>query len=294
MTDDRLILGMAGGGDFRVIAAQTTNTLEEARLRCDLSPVASAALGRALTSAVLLARLLDKQLTHQHVSLRFDGDGPLGPVLAEATIDGNVRGYVANPRYEDTSCVVDEAVGENGQLTVVRKAPPFGKPYTSQVRLVSGGIARDVANYLATSEQIPSALLLGEFNRPGGVAACGGVVIQAFPHASEEAISAIENSVRTAPPLSLLLDGLTIEQAIGEILNDVDFKRLDPSLDTPITYRCSCTREKALGLYRYFTPMELGEMIREEDDSEAVCQYCGERYVFSSDDLMGLETPPDA
>ena len=294
MSDDRLILGMAGGGDFRVIAAQTTNALEEARLRCDLSPVAAAALGRSLTAAVLLARLLDKQLTHQHVSLRIDGDGPLGSLVAEATIEGQVRGYVANPRYEDTSCVVGEAVGRSGKLTVVRKAPPLGKPYTSQVELVSGEIARDVAHYLASSEQIPTALLLGEYNRPEGVAACGGIVIQAFPHASESAIAAVENGVRTAPPLSLMLDGLTIDEAVAEILRDVDYKRLDPSLDIPISYRCTCTREKALDLYRYFTPQELGEMIREPRDSEATCQFCGQRYSFSSDDLMGLETPPDA
>jgi len=294
MSGDRLILGMAGGGDFRVIAAQTTNALEEARLRCDLSPVAAAALGRALTSAVLLARLLDKQLTHQHVSLRIDGDGPLGPVIAEANIDGQLRGYVANPRYEDTACVVGEAVGQTGKLTVVRKAPPLGKPYTSQVELVSGEIARDVAHYLASSEQIPSALLLGEFNRPEGVAACGGIVIQAFPHASEDAIAAVEHGVRTAPPLSLLLDGLTIDEAVAEILRDVDYRRIDPSLDIPITYRCTCSREKALDLYKYFSPQELGEMIREPEDSEATCQFCGQRYSFSSDDLMGLETPPDA
>lgn len=294
MSGDRLILGMAGGGDFRVIAAQTTNALEEARLRCDLSPVAAAALGRAITSAVLLARLLDKQIHHQHVSLRIDGDGPLGSVIAEATIDGEVRGYVANPRYEDTSCVVGEAIGQNGKLTVVRKAPPSGSPYTSQVQLVSGEIARDVAHYLASSEQIPSALLLGELNRPEGVSACGGIVIQAFPHASREAIAAVERGVRTAPPLSLLLDGLTIDQAVAEILRDVDYKRIDPSFDIPITYRCTCTREKALALYRYFTPQELGEMIRDENDSEAVCQFCGQTFTFSSDDLMRLETPPDA
>jgi molecular chaperone Hsp33 len=256
--------------------------------------VAAAALGRALTSAVLLARLLDKQLHHQHVSLRFDGDGPLGAVIAEATIDGEVRGYVANPAYEDTSCAVGDAIGQNGKLTVVRKAPPLGKPYTSQVELVSGEVARDVAHYLASSEQIPSALLLGEFNRPEGVAACGGIVIQAFPHASEEAIAAVEHGVRTAPPLSLLLDGLTIDQAVSEILRDVDYKRIDPSFDIPISYRCTCNRDKALSLFRYFTPLELGQMIREEKDSEAVCQFCGLKYSFSSDDLMGLETPPDA
>lgn len=294
MSDDRLILGMACGGDFRVIAAQTTHALEKARLLCALSPVAASALGRALTSAVLLARLLDKQITHQAVSLRFEGNGPLGPVLAEATMTGEIRGYVANPHYEDTACDVGEAIGSRGHLTVVRKSPPSGKPYTSQVELVSGEVAKDVAHYLASSEQIPSALLLGVFNRHEGVAASGGLVIQAFPHASSEAISAIEDCVRKAPPLSVLLDGLTIEQAVAEILVDVDYKKLDSSFDTPIEYACTCNRERALRLYRYFTPQEIGEMINETADSEAVCQFCGQKYYFTSEDLLMLDNIPDA
>lgn len=119
-------------------------------------------------------------------------------------------------------------------------------------------------------------------------------MIQAFPHASAEATAALEHGVRTAPPLSLLLDGLTIDQAVSEILRDVDYKRIDPRFDIPISYRCTCNRDKALSLFRYFTPLELGELIREEKDSEAVCQFCGQKYLFSSDDLMRMETPPDA
>ncbi len=294
MAGDRLILGMAGGGDFRVIAAQTTSALETARLRCELSPVAAAALGRAITGAALLARLLDKQMPLQHVSLRFDGGGPLGTIIAEATTDGRVRGYVSNPQYEDTACDVGLGIGAQGNLTVIRKTPPSGKPYTSQVQLVSGEVAKDVAHYLMSSEQLPTAVLLGVFNRPTGVAASGGIVVQAFPHTTEAAIEAVEKGILAAPPLSTLLDKMPIEEAVASVLKAVDYKPLDPSFDIPIEYRCQCTREKALSLFRYFSPQELGEMIREDKDSEAVCQFCGMKFYFSGDDLLSLENGLDS
>ena len=286
---DRLVLGMAGGGDFRVIAAQTAESLERTRLRCDLSPVAAAALGRALTSAVLLARLLDKQVPEQHVSLRLEGGGPLGGVIAEATIDGRIRGCVGNPQYEDTACDVGLAIGAGGNLTVVRKSPPLMRPYTSQVRLVSGEVAKDVAHYLAASEQIPTAVLLGVLNRPTGVAACGGILIQAFPHTTKAEIEAMEKAIQEAPPLSTLLAELPLQEAVARVLGGVGYKALDPSFDIPITYHCTCSREKALQMYRYFPPQELGEMIREGRETDAVCHFCGAKYLFTADDLLGLD-----
>src|SRR3954471_9645665 len=94
---DRLIQGMAGGGDFRILAAQTTDTVETARELLDLAPVAADALGRALTGSLLLARLLDKDVRNQSVMLRFQGNGPLGSLIAEGNVAGAARGFVANP-----------------------------------------------------------------------------------------------------------------------------------------------------------------------------------------------------
>src|SRR5215212_4918092 len=166
---DRLIQGMAGGGLFRVIAAQTTNTVETARSILDLSPVAADALGRALTGSLMLARLLDKDVRNQYVTLRIEGDGPLGLVIAEGTVAGHARGYVANPAPPDPTLDVASAIG-SGMLTVVRGSPPAGKPYTSQITLKGTGIAQDLTRYLLRSEQIASAFLLGVLNRRDGVA----------------------------------------------------------------------------------------------------------------------------
>lgn len=283
--NDRLIQGMAWSGDFRILAAQTTQAVETARLRTDLSPVAAAAIGRAMTGAVLLARLLDKQVRNQWVTLRFDGGGPLGSIIAEGTVSGTVRGFVSNPHVDDSSVDVGAAVGKRGNLTVVRGTPPQGTPYTSQVSLVSGEIAKDVAHYLASSEQIASAVLLGVLVRPSGVEAAGGLIVQAFPHASEAAIETMEKRIREAPPFSTLLDRMTLEEAVAEVLHGSDYKLLDPSFNMPIQYACSCTRSRALKQFGFLSSTELTEIIN-EGGTEAICQFCGQKYVFSREDIF--------
>lgn len=291
---DRLIQGMAFGGDFRIIAAQTTGAIEEARARRDMSPVAVSALGRAITGAVLLARLLDKNVRNQYVTLRIEGDGPLGLVIAEGTVSGKVRGYVANPLVDGAVNQVGSGIGSKGMLTVVRGTPPLGKPYTTQVKLVSGEIAKDLAHYLASSEQVASAVLLGVMEKPEGVSAAGGMVIQAFPHATPESIRAMEQRIGEAPAFSTLLDRMPLEDAVREVLHDVDYKPLDESLNIPIEYACPCSRDRALSQFKVFSRQEIGEMITKENGAEAVCQFCGATYRFSADDLLALAGDGDA
>ncbi len=289
---DRIIQGMAGSGDFRVIAAQTTIAVETAREILDLSPVAADALGRVMTGSLLLARLLDKDVRNQSVTLRFEGNGPLGTIIADGSVGGAVRGYVENPVPEDPILDVEAAIG-NGMLTVIRGTPPAGKPYTSQVLLGGGGIATDLTRYLMRSEQIASAVLLGVLNRRDGVAAAGGIVIQAFPHASEESISAIEKRIKEAPPLSTLVEKMPIEDVVATVLYGVDYKQIDAGYTVPVSYTCQCSRERALAPITLLGQDEILEMI-EEGGTEVVCQFCGRKYTFSAEDLLALTAKHDA
>lgn len=289
---DRLIQGMAGNGDFRILAAQTTQTVETAREILDLSPVAADALGRALTGSLLLARLLNKDFRNQYVTLRFTGNGPLGTVIAEATVNGHARGYVANPVPTDSSLDVSRGIGR-GMLTVVRGTPPHGTPYTSQVPLEGGGVAQELTRYLARSEQVASAVLLGVMNRREGVAGAGGIIIQAFPHATEEAIKALEKRIEEAPRLSTLIEKMPIEAVVAQVLEGMQYKQLDESFNVPLSYTCTCDRERALAPLAVFSREELQEMV-EEGGSEVVCQYCGRKYSFTAEDLLALTASPDA
>jgi molecular chaperone Hsp33 len=286
-TQDRLIQGMAENGDFRILAAQTTHTVETAREILDLSPVAADALGRALTGSLLLARLLNKDLRNQYVTLRFEGTGPLGVVIAEANVAGAARGYVANPVPErEQTLDVPRAIGR-GMLTVVRGTAPEGKPYTSQVRLEGGGIAQELTRYLSRSEQIASAVLLGVMNRREGVVAAGGIIIQAFPHAAEDAIERVEECIKEAPPLSTLLEKMPIEAVVAQVLHGLDYKQIDASFNVPLSYTCTCSRERALAPLALFSRDELQQMV-EEGGSEVVCQFCGRKYSFTKEDLLPL------
>lgn len=292
-TQDRLIQGMAFDGHFRVIAAQTTTAVETAREILDLAPVAADALGRTMTGALLLARLLDKDVRNQSVTLRFEGNGPLGTVIADGTVAGNVRGFVANPVPEDPLLDVESAIGTTGSLTVIRGTPPAGKTYTSQILLGGAGIATDLTRYLMRSEQIASAVLLGVFNRRDGVAAAGGVIVQAFPQAGSDRISAMETLLREAPPLSTLLDKLPIEEAVATLLQDASYKQIDTGHTVPVQYACPCTRERALAPISLLGREEIAEMI-DEGGTEIVCQFCGRKYRFGPDELFALTATHEA
>jgi len=292
-THDHIIQGMAVDGHFRVIAAQTTTAVETAREILDLAPVAADALGRTMTGALLLARLLDKDVRNQSVTLRFDGNGPLGTVIADGSVAGNVRGFVANPVPEDPLLDVERAIGGTGSLTVIRRTPPAGQTYTSQILLGGAGIATDLTRYLMRSEQIASAVLLGVFNRRDGVAAAGGVIIQAFPHAPAEAIATMETLIREAPPLSTLLDKLPIEDAVATLLKGTGYKQIDTGSAVPISYSCPCTPERALAPLTLLGRDEIEEMIV-EGGTEVVCQFCGRKYRFGPEELFALTATHEA
>jgi len=292
----RVIRGLAGDGAFRVIAAETTDVVEEARRRHGLSPTATAALGRALTGATLLAYLLSKT-PRERVTLKVEGDGPLGHLVAEAGVDGKVRGYVGTPEAdlpptEAGKLDVGGLIGK-GELRVMRSLPS-GEIYDSSVPLVSGEIAEDLAHYLYKSEQIPSAVLLGVRVSPEGeVESAGGMVIQVLPGASEEAIAKLEENLKGLPGFSQLLKEKGLEGAVEEVLKGLGFELVtlkDVGLDEgiPVRFACRCDREKARDSLKFFSPEEL-EQMAQEGGAEVVCRWCGEVYRFSPEEVLELK-----
>ncbi len=294
----RLVRGLAGGGAFRVIAADTTDVVEEARKRHRLSPTATAALGRALTGAALLAFLLSKT-PRERVTLKIEGDGPLGHLVAEAGVDGRVRGYVGRPEAdlppnERGKLDVGGLIGK-GELRVMRSLPN-GEIYDSSVPLVSGEVAEDLAHYLLKSEQIPSAVLLGVRVAPEGeVEAAGGLVVQVMPGAPEEAVDRLEENLRAVPGFSGLLKERGLLGAVGAVLAGLGFEKLGAESglppELPLAFRCRCDREKARQALRFFPPEELRKMA-EEGGTEVVCRWCGEVYRFGPEELRSLGDEP--
>ena len=280
-----------------MVAAETPDIVEEARRRHGLSPTATAALGRAMTGALLLAQLLLKT-PKERITLRVEGTGPLGGLVVEADAFGHVRGYVKNPRAEvplreDGKLNVGELVGA-GALRVDRSLPS-GEVYTSAGPLVSGEIAADLAHYLWQSEQIPSAVLLGvRVKGEGEVEVAGGVAVQVMPGAKEEVLGRLEANLKDLPGLTPLLRERGLEGALEALLAGLGFERTDLRAlgyfqnEIPARFRCRCNREKALEALVFFTPEEREEMIVKEGGAEVVCHWCGEVYRFSPEEVRSL------
>lgn len=287
---DQLIRATAAEGGIRAVGVITTRLTEEARRRHQLSYVATAALGRTMSAGLLLASNMKTQ--QSRVNIRIRGDGPLGGLMVDAGTDGTVRGYVDNPEIELPPNALGKldvggAIGE-GYLYVVRDVG-YGYPYSSTVELVSGEIGDDISHYLATSEQTPSALVLGVFVGAEGVQASGGLMLQIMPKAAtdEELVEKLESRVASLSGFTpLLRSGKTLEQMFEELLGDMGLEIL-PEVQM-LRFHCGCSFDRVLGALKMLGEAELQDMIEKDDGAEATCHFCGEVYKASSDHLAEL------
>ena len=288
---DNLIRAIAADGGIRAVGVITTDLTEEARGRHKLSYVATAALGRSVACALLLASNMKKE--GSRVNIHVKGDGPVGTILADAGLDGTVRGYVQNPEVElppnDIGKLdVGKAVGHNGYLHVVRDVG-YGQPYSSTVRLVSGEIGEDVASYLVTSEQTASALLVGVFVGEMGVTAAGGILLQIMPKAATDRalIELLESRVSQLSGFTpLLREGKTLKEIMNQLLGDLDLF-IFPE-DNTVRFHCGCSFERVLGALKMLGEAELQDMIEKDEGAEAICQFCGEVYQANETQLTQL------
>jgi len=284
---DHLARALSADGTVRGLAAVTTDLVEEARQRHGTLPTATAALGRGLTAALLLGGLLK---TGERLSLEVSGDGPLGCLLADATPEGGVRGFVSRPKTDlparHGKLDVGGAVGR-GILCVMRVPATPGPPYRSIVPLVSGEIGADVARYLVDSEQTPSVVGVGVWVEPDGrVGAAGGYLVQAMPGASDRAIDLLEANVAGAPtPSELVREGLDASGMLGRLMHGLAPRDLERR---PVAYRCRCSHGRALGACVAMGRDEIERVLTSDRRAEVVCEFCGSRYEFLEDELRAI------
>ena len=290
---DKLVIGTAADDTVRLIAAVTTDLVAEALRRHQTSPTASAALGRTLTGAALLGASLKE---FDRLTVRVEADGPIEGIVAEAKSDGSVRGYVRNPAAElpptpDGKFDVSGIVG-GGMLYVTRESGfdlgLYRDPYVGSVPITSGEIAEDLAYYLAKSEQIPSAVLLGVLlqNTAPFVAASGGVMIQMMPGVNDHLVTMIEDTVGRAPHVTTVIkEGATPEDLIAVALGEVEFKFLD---ERSVRFDCSCSYERAVTMIGALGQDEVSSMLAEDGGAVMTCGFCNETYRLNDSALEAI------
>jgi molecular chaperone Hsp33 len=285
--NDYLVRIFTKEANIRGLACVTTDLVDEARRRHGTFATASAALGRALTGGALLGALLK---TGQRVALTFEGNGPLKRITVEAESNGAVRGRVEVPDVylvrEDGKLDVAGALGRTGSLTVVKDLG-LTEPYKRVVPLCSGEIAEDLAFYLTESEQIPSAVGLGVYVEPDKhVSAAGGFLIQALPPKDEAIVDPlIERLVQLPPVTTLLREGNDPEEILKRLFAGIPYEILEKRA---VAFHCSCTRDTIERMLVDLGREKLRRMIEEQDRTEVLCEFCGQRYPFSREDMTVL------
>lgn len=283
---DTLIHGTAADGTVRCMAAVTTKLVAEAARRHKTSPTVAAALGRTLTGTLLLGSSL-KEL--DRLTVQIVGDGPVGGITAESNARGQVRGYVRNPDADvplnETGKLDVRAIVGSGMFYVTRESGYdvglYREPYRGSVPIVSGEIAEDFAYYLAKSEQIPSAVMLGVHIKANGpdeeyVSAAGGLMIQIMPGADEKTVAAIEQSVSRTPQTTVMIrEGASPHDLLRTALGVIDFEVLE---ERDVGFACTCSYERAVSLISSIDHAELESMLREDRGAVMSCHFCNESY----------------
>lgn len=286
---DYLVKSLAFDGQIRAYAVDATETVSTAQKLHDTWSAASAALGRSLVGTLLLASA--SLQGDETMTVKINGNGPVGGIVVDGNANGTVKGYVQNPHVhlplnDKHKIDVKGAVGTEGFLAVTKDLG-LKKPFTGQVPLVSGELGEDFTYYLAKSEQIPSSVGLSVFvNSDNSIETAGGFMIQVMPGAKEETISQIEKRLAEIPMVSeMMRDGKKPEDILNEILGAENVKVLDKM---PVSYHCDCSRERFLGVLTSLPTDQLQEMADEDHGAEAVCHFCGKKYQFTEDELRKI------
>ncbi|MFL0194573.1 Hsp33 family molecular chaperone HslO [Clostridium sp. WILCCON 0269] len=286
---DELVRATAKNNNIRIIAASTTNLVNQAVKIHNCAPTAAAAFGRMLTAGSLMGAMLKSY--KDSLTLKISGGGIARGVLVTSYADAHVKGYIGNP-FADLppnnkgKLDVGGIIGTNGNVTVIRDMG-LKEPYSSQIPIQTGEIGDDLAYYFTVSEQTPSAVALGVLvDTDLSIKASGGFIIQMMPGADSFLSDLISYRLQEIPSISHMIDQkLTILEILNTIFQDMDLKILDTL--SPC-YKCDCSRERVEKALISIGAKDLEQIYLEKKSEELKCNFCNKSYKFTHDDIGGL------
>ena len=285
--NDSIIRATAAGAQIRAFAAVTTNLVEEARQRHNTSPVATAALGRLMTGAVMMGSMMKNP--EDILTVQIKCSGPIGGLTVTADSQGGVKGYAYNPDVmlppKNGKLDVGGALGQ-GVLTVIRDMG-MKEPYSGQTILQTGEIAEDLTYYFATSEQIPSSVGLGVLMEGDNTVRCaGGFIVQVMPFVEDKVLDKLEENIGKSRPVTAMRDnGHTPEEMLREVLEGLDVEITDT---LPAGFTCNCSKQRIEKAIISIGKKEIQSLIDEGKDIEVKCHFCNTAYSYSVDELKEL------
>lgn len=285
---DYLVRGTAANETIRAFAVSSTEMTAKARELHYTLPVVTAALGRLLSAGAMMGSMMkgDKD----KLTIQMNGDGPIGQMTVTVDSHGNVKGFPENPDVNiplkrPGKLDVGAAVG-HGIMTVSMDLG-LDEPYNGQVEIQTGEIGDDLAYYFTVSEQTPAVVGLGvKIDTDSSVKVAGGYIIQVMPNVEEATISAIEQKVQSADPVTTMLEnGMTPEDILEYFLGDLDLNILEKQ---PVRFHCDCSKEKVARALATISKKDLDDIINDGEEIEVRCHFCNSAYKYSVDELKEI------
>lgn len=279
---DYLVKALAFDDSVRIYCVSATNTLNEIGNRFNYYPSPLDAVGRVLSVGVMMGSMLKLEET---ITIKVEGNGPIGRIIVDADAHGHVRAYSENPHchfeYNDGRLNAKATIGDKGFINVIRDLK-LKEPFIGSTPIISGEIGEDFAYYFMVSEQVPSSVSVGALVNTDSIAeACGGFIIQLMPNTKEEVITELEERLKLMPTMSDMLNsGLTPEEIVYNITKDAKI------IETvPVEFTCNCSKERFERGILSLGYDEIEAMIKEDGKADTVCHFCGNEYHFSKEDL---------
>lgn len=232
-------------------------------------------LGQALAAVTLLSATIK---FNGAMILQAQGNGDLKALVAQATSERTIRGLVRSNSQVDGQNL-KQMLGDNGRLVLTIESD-LGEPFQGIVGIEGDSLADVVGNYFRQSEQLETRLWL--FADSSHAA---GLFIQELPGEKHDPLDWERICILADTVSAEEMFTLDCEQLLHRLFHEDQVRLYEPEA---VAFRCNCSRSKISNTLLTLGRGELEAILRERDDIEVDCQFCGQQYRFDKVDVEGL------
>lgn len=288
MPRDSREIYLLSNGLVRLTAVNGTRMVAEMSASHNAGILETYVLGGAYIASALMASSVKGE---DRIQLSVECAGAIGGIYTEAWASGEVRGYLKNnpvPLKKPLENWDLNTLYGPGFISVSKILEGAKTPFTGQVMMQYGNLAKDLALYYSESEQTPTTFSISvNFNKEGMLLSAGGFFLQAMPGCTEDVLTALEEKCENLPSLGeALKSGNDIKKYIEESFSVFAPKHLSTE---DVRFHCPCDKGKYAGFLSRLPENEKQDILQKGPfPLELNCLNCGSKYSFSEEEIRFL------
>lgn len=265
----RLVRALACGRKVRVLAVVADGPARELVARHGLTGGSARVGAEGLVAAVLLSSQVKGE---ERITIEVQGEHPRFAFTADIWGDGPLRARFNPPHLPAFQHFT-------GFLAAIRSL--HGKElYRGIAQVEDEDFQRALARYLTSSEQVDGRVrILAELDAEGRPSFAAGLLVERFPDTDPEEFAALFDEPMKGD-FKALMTGFAFGQLAGEPVEVLDARDLE--------FRCTCSRQRVLGMLRALGSAELAEMLDQDGGAEVTCHFCNTRYEVQGEELQAM------